>query len=102
MVSKVDGADVALFFYAGHGLQANGGNYLIPVDAQLRSNNDLDLKRCRSSFCYPLWSATPRLTWSSWTHAATIHLQRHWPVPREPDPRSSAGDWRNSIRVWVR
>ncbi|WP_246812784.1 caspase family protein [Ensifer sp. ENS07] len=35
-VSKVEGADVALFFYAGHGLQANGGNYVIPVDAQLQ------------------------------------------------------------------
>ncbi|CAN7706580.1 caspase domain-containing protein [Ensifer adhaerens] len=43
-VSKVEGADVALFFYAGHGLQVNGGNYLIPVDAQLRSNNDLDFE----------------------------------------------------------
>jgi uncharacterized protein (TIGR02145 family) len=29
--------DVGLFFYAGHGLQANGYNYLIPVDANLMS-----------------------------------------------------------------
>ncbi len=43
-VGKVEGADVALFFYAGHGLQVNGGNYMIPVDAQLRSNNDLDFE----------------------------------------------------------
>jgi uncharacterized caspase-like protein len=43
-VGKVEGADVALFFYAGHGLQVNGGNYIIPVDAQLRSNNDLDFE----------------------------------------------------------
>ena len=27
------GADVALFYYAGHGMQANGSNYLVPVDA---------------------------------------------------------------------
>jgi hypothetical protein len=26
-------ADVAIFYYAGHGLQANGINYLVPVDA---------------------------------------------------------------------
>lgn len=26
-------ADVALFFYAGHGLQVSGQNYLVPVDA---------------------------------------------------------------------
>ena len=29
------GADVALFFYAGHGLQVDGRNYLAPVDARL-------------------------------------------------------------------
>ena len=30
----LDGADVALFYYAGHGIQANGENYLLPVDAR--------------------------------------------------------------------
>ncbi len=30
-------ADVALVFYAGHGMQVEGKNYLIPVDAQLSS-----------------------------------------------------------------
>lgn len=29
--------DVGLFFYAGHGIQANGDNYLIPVDAVVQS-----------------------------------------------------------------
>ena len=31
----IDGADVALFFYAGHGLQLNDRNYLVSIDAQL-------------------------------------------------------------------
>ncbi len=30
-------ADVAAVYFAGHGLQRNGGNYLMPVDAVLRS-----------------------------------------------------------------
>nr|WP_306431195.1 caspase family protein [Rhizobium sp. L1K21] len=30
-------ADVALVYYAGHGMQVEGKNYLIPVDAQLMS-----------------------------------------------------------------
>jgi PQQ-dependent catabolism-associated CXXCW motif protein len=34
-------ADVALFYYAGHGMQAAGSNYLLPVDAQLRDEADL-------------------------------------------------------------
>ena len=29
------GADLALVFYAGHGLEMNGANYLVPVDARL-------------------------------------------------------------------
>jgi len=35
-------ADVAVFFYAGHGLQVGGRNYLVPVDARLKSERDLD------------------------------------------------------------
>jgi Caspase domain len=33
---------VGLFYYAGHGIQANGNNYLIPVDADLESESDLE------------------------------------------------------------
>lgn len=33
----LDGADVALFFYAGHGLQINEKNYLVSVNAQLNN-----------------------------------------------------------------
>ena len=29
------GADLALVFYAGHGMEMNGANYLVPVDARL-------------------------------------------------------------------
>lgn len=31
----------ALFYYAGHGVQSNGANYLIPVDAQVESERYL-------------------------------------------------------------
>ena len=34
--------DVSLFFYAGHGIQVNGNNYLIPVDARISSKNDVE------------------------------------------------------------
>src|ERR1700746_1036842 len=30
--TQLQGADVGLFFYAGHGVQVRGTNYLIPVD----------------------------------------------------------------------
>src|SRR5262249_37177871 len=32
-----------LFFYAGHGLQVAGENYLIPVDAKIQKEADVDL-----------------------------------------------------------
>ncbi len=34
-------ADVTLLFYAGHGMQVNGRNYLIPVDAKLERESSL-------------------------------------------------------------
>lgn len=34
---KLRADTVALFFYAGHGIQVKGKNYLIPVDAQIQS-----------------------------------------------------------------
>ncbi|MDF1815635.1 MAG: caspase family protein [Verrucomicrobiales bacterium] len=37
-------ADAAFFFYAGHGLEISGRNYLIPVDARLSEEIDLDLE----------------------------------------------------------
>ncbi len=36
------GADVGLFFYAGHGMQVAGENYLVPVDATLKQESDLE------------------------------------------------------------
>ncbi len=35
------GAEAALFYYAGHGLQMEGSNYLVPVDARLTDEADL-------------------------------------------------------------
>ena len=41
--AKVEGADVALFYYAGHAMQHQGVNYLMPVDANL--SNAAGLRR---------------------------------------------------------
>jgi uncharacterized protein (TIGR02145 family) len=40
--SKLKGNDVGLFFYAGHGIQSKGYNYLIPVDAQLKTEEQVE------------------------------------------------------------
>lgn len=38
-VTKARRADVAVVYYAGHGIQKDGENFLMPVDAHLRSEN---------------------------------------------------------------
>lgn len=38
----LEAADAAVLFYAGHGLQVGGRNYLVPVDAKLVSDLDFD------------------------------------------------------------
>lgn len=38
------GADVALFYYAGHGLQVRGNNYLVPVSANPQREAEIDFQ----------------------------------------------------------
>jgi tetratricopeptide (TPR) repeat protein len=39
---------VGLFYYAGHGLQHDNENYIVPVDAELQYEDDI------SRFCFPI------------------------------------------------
>jgi uncharacterized caspase-like protein len=41
------GAEVGVFFYAGHGLQVSGQNYIVPTDAQLATPAALELELMR-------------------------------------------------------
>ncbi len=39
--AKIVGADVALFYYSGHGMQVDNFNYIIPIDFRLQSKADV-------------------------------------------------------------
>ncbi len=39
--SRVKDADIAFFYYAGHGVQVKGNNYLIPIDADIKDENQV-------------------------------------------------------------
>jgi hypothetical protein len=39
---KLRDYQVGLFYYAGHGVQNNGNNYLVPIDAQPESKNEIE------------------------------------------------------------
>jgi uncharacterized caspase-like protein len=41
---KLAHADVALFYFAGHAVQSAGQNFLMPIDARLRSEGDIDFE----------------------------------------------------------
>jgi hypothetical protein len=40
---KAQGADIAVFYYAGHGIAISGTNYLLPVDSDIKSEMDVKL-----------------------------------------------------------
>jgi hypothetical protein len=41
---EADKADWAMVYYAGHGIEVNGQNYLIPVDATLKTDRDVQFE----------------------------------------------------------
>lgn len=47
-VEKARNYDAALFYYAGHGLQDKGKNYIIPIDADLQLRSELN-------FCHEIY-----------------------------------------------
>ncbi len=42
-LKAAQGAAIGLLYYAGHGVQVQGENYLIPVDAQIEDEGDVDI-----------------------------------------------------------
>ena len=61
----LQGADVGLFYFAGHGMQVRGSNYLVPVDANPTREADIDFQ-------------TPRI----WSYA-------RWPIGNQAQHRSA-------------
>ncbi len=55
------GADVALLFYAGHGIQVGDRNYLIPVDAQLADETDLHFEATDLNLVLEVMAREPRV-----------------------------------------
>jgi hypothetical protein len=45
--TKLKGAKMGLFFYAGHGLQVSGHNHLVPIDAKIETASALEFETMR-------------------------------------------------------
>lgn len=49
---KIKSDDVALFFFAGHGLELDGENYLVPTDSEIRNRSYIEDETLRVSFVF--------------------------------------------------
>ena len=49
-------ADWAMIYFAGHGLQLDGLNYLVPVDAKLLADRDVQDEAVPSNGSLPRWT----------------------------------------------
>ena len=47
-LKKYGESTVGLFYFAGHGIQSNGSNYLIPVGASIEDEGDLEIEAVES------------------------------------------------------
>ncbi len=47
---KIRNAGVALFYYAGHGLQVKGNNYLVPVNAEVHTEEEVEYETVDAGF----------------------------------------------------
>jgi Caspase domain len=78
-------AEVTLFFYAGHGVQVNGRNYLIPVDAKLEREATLQFEAIDSEMVLGVMAGPTK------TAIALLDACRDNPLPRSFKPaRTSA------------
>jgi len=53
---KLDSVDVSMIYYAGHGIQVNGKNYLVPTKVELKDEDDVE------AYCYPFNKAMEYLS----------------------------------------
>ena len=59
--NALDGAEVALLYYAGHGIQVGGKNYLLPISAKLESELDLSFGTVALDNVLKIMSADDRI-----------------------------------------
>lgn len=59
---KLSNYDIGLFYYAGHGLQSKGFNYFIPVDAELKTEAQVEFNCVRTDRLLSLMEAATNST----------------------------------------
>lgn len=81
---KAKGADAALFFFAGHGLQYQGRNFLLPVDANLEDEVSLKYDTL------PVEKVREALDSAAGVKLLILDACRNNPLARRLQPRTAA------------
>jgi hypothetical protein len=58
---RARGSEIAIVFFAGHGMEVGGENYLIPIDAELKADVDVDHEAIALKTITPLVENASRL-----------------------------------------
>ncbi|MEP7213472.1 MAG: caspase family protein [Acidobacteriota bacterium] len=60
------GGGVGLFYYAGHGIQVSGRNYLIPVDADIPREDEVDYVAMKLDIAQRKMATANNAAFASW------------------------------------
>jgi hypothetical protein len=73
-------ADIAVVYFAGHGIEVNGTNYLLPIDAKLASDFDVEdaRHRARAEIAARYFGRVPGQPVRAHDAAQRHNTQREW------------------------
>jgi len=54
--NQLKNGGVGLFYYAGHGIQSKGNNYLVPVDSNINSEDELATRAYNAGEVLEKWT----------------------------------------------
>ena len=74
--NDAENADWAMVYYAGHGMEVNGANYLVPIDAKIAVNRDIEYEAVPLSQVLRSTDAAKKSNSLYSMHVATIHSLR--------------------------
>jgi hypothetical protein len=86
-------ADVALIYYAGHGMEAGGTNYLIPVNARLKHASSVDFETVSLNLVLSAVSGAHHL------HIVILDACRDNPFSKQMDGASQRGISRGLVAI---
>ncbi|HLJ71503.1 MAG TPA: caspase family protein [Roseiarcus sp.] len=75
-----DGAEIALLYYSGHGVQVGGANYIVPVDAQLATAYDIELQTINVDDIFEYLNAhtSAQLIFLDACRTNPFRIQKYW------------------------